>query len=178
MKKLLFIILIVIVPIQVWAQETDKVWRVIFLNPGVEYELPISSTSVISTHLGIGYSGSYPNLTENSWYSGWIYSISPFVSLQFKKFYKINSRSRKNRDIKSNSGNFISIRFLSRGPAIEENFVRKGIVNFAIGPTWGLQRSYGNFHLLFDVGPQFYFDDAGNTGIWPLMPRINFGFNL
>ena len=178
MKKLLFISLIVLVSTQASAQKTEEVWRVNIINPGFEYELPVSSTVTLSTNLGIGYSGSYPNLTQNSLNSGWIYSISPFADLQLKKFYNLNKRSKKNRTVRNNSGNFISIRFRTRGPAFEENFTRKGTVDFAIGPTWGLQRSYGNFHLLLDMGPQFYFDDVGNIGFWPLMPQINIGFDL
>ncbi|MGO2357605.1 MAG: hypothetical protein ACTH6G_04770 [Mesonia sp.] len=47
-----------------------------------------------------------------------------------------------------------------------------------MGPTWGIQRSYGKFHLLFDVGTIYYFDTKGNGNWFPIMIQLNLGFNL
>jgi len=107
-----------------------------------------------------------------------LYAIAPFADLQWKQFYNLQKRANQNKVTDDNSGNFISIRFRTRGKSIDDNFIRKANYDFAIGPTWGIQRSFGNFHLLVDIGPQFYFDSDGNSGFWPLMPQINFGFNL
>lgn len=178
MKKLLFIFFILISSIQVSAQETQKVWRANIVNPSFEYEHPITSVSTFSINIGVGYSGSYPNLSETSFQTGGLYAIAPFADLQWKRFYNLHKRANQNKVIDDNSGNFISIRFRTRGKSIDDNFVRKANYDFAIGPTWGIQRSYGNFHLLVDVGPQFYFDSKGDSGFWPIMPQINFGFDL
>ena len=108
-----------------------------------------------------------------------IYIIAPFLDLQQKWFYNINKRIRKNKTVENNSGNFISARLITRGPSIAENVIRTSDFDFAFGPTWGIQRKYGeNFHLLFDIGPQYYFDTEGNGNIFPLMFQLNLGFDL
>ena len=178
MKKLFLITLLLATAIQVSAQGTEKVWRTNIINPGIEYEHPLSSTSTVSVNLGIGYSGSYPNLPESSFQTGALYAIAPFADLQWKRFYNLQKRAESNKVTDENSGNFISIRLRSRGKSIDDNFNRKANYDFAIGPTWGIQRSYGSFHLLLDIGPQFYFDSNGNSGFWPIMPQINIGFDL
>ncbi len=177
MKRLLFIPLLLALSFQVNAQETEKVWRINFLNPGIVYETPVSSNSTISINAGIGYNGSYPNLSDTR-QSGFQYAIAPFLDLQFKRFYNLQKRDRMDKTTRNNSGNFISLRFRMRGKSIDDNFSRKAPFDFAFGPTWGIQRTYGGFHLLFDIGSQFYFDSEGNVGFWPLIPQVNLGFDL
>lgn len=178
MKKLFFTLLFLTLSLQLFAQETETVWRVNFLNPGIVYEVPVSSSSIISMNAGIGYSGAYPKLTRSDLQSGFLYAITPFVNIQYRFFYNLNERAREGKLTDNNSGNFISLRFKVRGPSIDDNFIRKTSYDFAISPTWGIQRSYGNFNLLFSVGPQLYFDTEGNVGFWPVMPHIALGFNL
>ena len=173
-----FFISFLILTNSAFAQQTDQVWRVNLINPGIELELPIHTKSTFSINLGVGYSGSYPNLSETSLNTGGIYAIAPFADLQLRRFYNLQKRAENDKVTHNNSGNFISIRFRSRGESVDDNFKRKADYDFAVGPTWGIQRNYGNFHLLFDVGPQFYFDSQGNTGFWPLMPQLNIGFDL
>lgn len=182
MKKNLLTLLFGLLVILTYAQETDKIatekiWRVNFLNPGVELELPTGNYSTFSAGIGIGYNGGYPDLTTGG--SGFIYIISPFLDIQEKWFYNLNKRNKKNRTIANNSGNFISLRFVTRGNSIAENVNRTSDFDFAFGPTWGIQRKYGKrFHLLFDVGPQYYFDTEGNGNIWPIMFQLNLGFDF
>ena len=182
MKKTLLTLLFGLLITLSYAQEnekitTEKIWRVNFLNPGVELELPTGTYSTFSAGLGIGYGGGYPDLTFGG--SGFIYIISPFLDVQEKWFYNLNKRNDKNRTNENNSGNFISLRFITRGNSIAENVNRTSDFDFAFGPTWGIQRKYGkNFHLLFDVGPQYYFDTNGNGNIWPIMLQLNLGFDF
>ncbi len=101
------------------------------------------------------------------------------MDLQYKRFYNLEKRKNKNLSIENNSGNFISTRLLIRGNTIKSNFSRTSNFDFAIGPTWGLQRKYGkNFHLLFDVGPIYYFDTNGKGNVFPIMFQFNLGFEL
>ena len=182
MKKLSVLALLALFTITTYAQEqktntTEKVWRINFLNPGAELELPTGDYSTFSTGLGIGYGGEYPDLAYGG--SGFVYIIAPFLDLQQKWFYNINKRIRKNRTVENNSGNFISARLITRGNSIAENVYRTSDFDFAFGPTWGFQRKYGeNFHLLFDIGPQYYFDTKGNGNIFPIMFQLNLGFDL
>lgn len=182
MKTTLLSLILALLSISFYAQEEnrisiEKIWRINFLNPGVELEVPTSQFSTFSSGIGIGYGGGYPDLTSGG--SGFIYIISPFLDLQHKWFYNFTKRSQKNKTTKNNSGNFISLRLVTRGNSIAENVYRTSDFDFAIGPTWGIQRKYGkNFHLLFDVGPQYYMDTNGNGNFWPLMLQINLGFDL
>lgn len=178
--KVLFVTMLLFFGFFAYSQEsvTEKVWRLNFLNPGIEVELPVTVKSTVSANAGVGYGGSYPNLSETDFQSGLVYTIAPFLDLQYKRFYNLEKRAEKNKHTNSNSGNFISARFITRGNSITDNFVRKADMDFAAGPTWGLQRAFGKIHLLFDLGPQFYFDTKGNSGFWPIMIQLNIGLNL
>lgn len=188
MKKNLFVLVLVFASQYLFTQQnieikTEKILRINFINPAIELEIPTGQYSTFSASVGIGYGGGYPNLSyENNDYfagSGFIYIISPFIDLQEKFFYNFYKRNQNGKNIKNNSANFISIRVISRGKSIAENISRSSNFDIAIGPTWGIQRKYGkNFHLLFDVGPQYYFDLKGNGNIWPLMMQLNIGFDL
>ena len=182
MQKLSILAILALFTITTYAQEqqsykTEKVFRINFLNPGAELELPTGDYSTFSTGLGVGYGGGYPDLTYKD--NGIIYIIAPFLDLQQKWFYNLNKRIGKNKTVENNSGNFISARFITRGPSIAENVNRTSDIDFAFGPTWGIQRKYGEkFHLLFDIGPQYYFDTEGNGNIFPIVFQINLGFDL
>ncbi|NCT09113.1 MAG: hypothetical protein GW772_03410 [Flavobacteriia bacterium] len=178
-KYILSIILLVFFNKIHYSQEanTVKVWRINFLNPAIELELPTSSNTTFSAGLGIGYGGAYPQTSNGGF--GFLYSFNPFLDLQQKWFYNFSKRKSKNRSNENNSGNFVSARLLTRGNTIDSNFNRTTDFDFAVGPTWGLQRKYGkNFHFLFDVGPIYYFDTNGKGYIFPIMFQLNLGFDL
>ena len=183
MKKNLLILIFGILTTLNYAQEkidikTEKVWRVNFLNPAIELEIPVSKKATFSASFGIGYGAPYDKISVSP-YNEFLYSFNPFLDLQYKRFYNFHKRKSKNLNTDNNSGNFVSLRVLTRGNTIESNFTRSSNFDFAFGPTWGIQRKYGkNFHLLFDIGPQYYFDANGNGGIWPIMIQLNLGFNL
>lgn len=182
MKTNLLILIFIFLTPYFYAQQdnslsTEKVWRINFLNPAIELELPTTQYSTFSSSIGVGYGGGYPDLTFGG--SGFIYIIAPFADFQHKWFYNFHKRRNKNKTVKHNSGNFISLRFITRGNSLAENVNRTSNFDVAIGPTWGIQRKYGkNFHLLFDVGPQYYMDTKGNGNFWPIMLQLNLGFDL
>lgn len=156
---------------------TEDVWRINIVNPSIEWETPTGQYSTFSSSLGVGYGGGYPDLTMSG--NGFIYIISPFLDLQEKWFYNLNKRNQKNRTTSKNSGNFISIRLMTRGNSIAENVKRTTDFDFALGPTWGIQRMYGKkLHLLFDAGPQYYFDTNRKGNFWPIMLQLNVGFDF
>ncbi|WP_228236851.1 hypothetical protein [Allomuricauda sp. M10] len=164
------------------AQDDDdlgvgNIFRVNFINPALEYELKIGGFSVLSAAGGIGYSGSYREL-EVQGANGFAYIISPFLDIQHKWFYNRTKRAASGKYIGYNSGNYFSLRGISRFGSIAENVTRTDNVDFAIGPTWGLQRSNSKLHFLFDIGPQYYTDTVGNSGFFPIMIQINIGLNL
>ncbi len=158
---------------------TEKVWRANILNPAIELEVPVGTSTTFSSAVGIGYGGGYPDLIATTGGGGGIYIIAPFLDAQYKLYYNLKKRQSKQKNIDNNSGNFVSARLLARGPSLAENVFRSTDFDFAVGPTWGIQRKYGkNFHLLFDIGPIYYFDTEGRGNIFPIMVQLNLGFDL
>lgn len=192
LKKNLLVYLFFCISLSLTAQDTIKekntttVWRINFLNPAGEFEMPTGNNSVLSAGLGIGFGGSYPYLNKGiaknkySINTGFIYMITPFLDIQQKWFYNFARRKQKNKIIKNNSADFFSLRFLTRGNAISTNIDRTSDFDFAICPTWGMQRNFGNnFYFMFDIGgPLYYFDTKGNGNIFPIMLQVNLGINL
>jgi hypothetical protein len=154
---------------------TNKVLRVNVINPGAEYEAPFFNQSTLSINLGIGYGGSHPNLTTYA--SGWLYLIAPFADIHYRNYYNLEERFNRGKSIQYNAGNFWGLRMLTRGKTLSSNFSRTSNYDFAVGPTWGLQRSFGKFNLLFDVGFVYYFDTKGNDGVVPTL-ELNIGYNF
>lgn len=182
MKLKLFVVMLfcILGYSQVYSQyeKTTSVWRINFLNPGIEYEMPTGTNSTFSIGAGIGYSGSYPH-SDVGLSSGFITSFNPFLDLQQKWFYNLDKRKTKGLNVTNNSGNFVSVRALTRGESLFGNSNGTDKLDFAVGPSWGIQRKYGkNFHLLFDIGPIYYFDIEGRKGFFPLMIQLNLGFDL
>ncbi len=133
--KNLIIIFLFLTTLVVQGQEeisTQKVWRVNFINPGVELELPVSKNGTFSTNFGVGFNGAYPELTYGE-ENGIIYIIAPFLDLQFKQFYNFKRRVEKGKNVSGNSGSFISARIITRGPSITNNVLRKSDTDFAVG---------------------------------------------
>jgi hypothetical protein len=180
MKKILLLLLMGTSIIALAQKEEVKVTtssRINFVNPGFDYEFPISKSSSIDLNVGIGVGGSYKNLTSIE--PGYTILLSPFYDMQIRNYYNLKKRAAQNKNTRYNSANFIGMRFLGRGPAIarSKSFYRTTEVDYAIAPVWGIQRSFNRIHLLFDVGPYFYFDFKGNSGIVPII-ELNIGYNL
>ena len=164
---------------QVLSQETSKgitrVLRANFLNPGIEYEVPFFKKSTVAFNIGAGYGGSYPHLTTNA--SGWLYMISTFLDVEYRNYYNYQKRITKQKNVDYNSSNFWGVRVLTRGEAFSSNFTRTTDYDFAVGPIWGIQRSFGKMNLLFDLGAVYYFDTKGNGGFLPIL-ELNVGYNF
>ncbi len=181
MKKLTLLFGLLIC-INVLGQNNEKplknVFRINAISPGLEFELPISNKSTIAINPGIGIHGSYMHLEYNYIVSGVTYYISPFLDLSYKKIYNREKRQSKGKNINYNSGNYWGLRLLTNFKEIEsKNIYRIDDISFDFGPTWGIQRSYGKIHLLFELGSVYYFDTKGNSGFFPIMLQLNLGFN-
>lgn len=61
-KNILISVIIVFTVSFAYGQNsnTEKIWRVNFLNPAIELELPTGNSSTFSAGLGIGYGGHIP----------------------------------------------------------------------------------------------------------------------
>lgn len=159
------------------TQDLTKVFRVNFLNPGVEIEIPLAEKSTFAANAGVGFEGSYRNLNYTN--SGFTYFIAPFLDVSYKHIYNREKRAFKDRNLAYNAGNYWGARLLTHFKELKaHNIYRKDDTSFAFGPTWGIQRSYGKVHFLFDLGPIYYFDTKGNSGIFPIMLQLNVGLNV
>jgi len=181
MRKL-FLLISLTISLTSFGQETtddlSKVFRINALSPGLEFELPISEKSTIAINPGIGIHGSYMHLEYDYLVSGVTYYISPFLDLSYKKIYNRSKRQVKGKNLNFNSGNYWGLRLLTNFKEIKsKNIYRIDDISFDFGPIWGIQRAYGKMHLLFDVGPVYYFDTKGNSGFFPIMLQLNLGFN-
>ena len=74
LKLCISLIALFFISISALAQ-TEKSFRINFLNPAVELELPTGNTSTFTGSIGVGYGGAYPELTFND--DGFVYIISP-----------------------------------------------------------------------------------------------------
>lgn len=154
----------------------QNVLRLNFINPGIEYEQSISEKSKLSANVGFGVSMSYPEITSIQYHNAFF--LSPFLDIHYKCIYNFSRRVNKGKNINFNTGDFVGIKFNGRGKDVVSGSIRTGNLDFSVGPTWGVQRSFGRINLLFDLGPVYYFDTHGNSGFYPVMLELNMGYNI
>ncbi len=157
----------------------NTVLRINVLSPGVELEVPVSEKSTFAFNPGIGMHGSYRQLEYNyNTGNSFTYFVSPFLDISFKKFYNLTNRLSRGQNINFNSGDYLGLRLLTNFKEFKAvNIHRIDHISFDFGPTWGFQRTCGRIHFLFDIGPVYYFDSMGDSGIYPIQIQFNFGIN-
>lgn len=158
-----------------------NVFRLNVLSPGIGAEFRTTNFSSLSLNTGITYFPGIDGMNTKNRIgsgSGLGYSFEPFLGVDYKLFYNLQKRSASGKNIAYNSGNFVSLRALTLGPAISNNIVRQSNYDFLLFASWGFQRSYQRIHLLFDAGPVFVFDAKGNKGFYPILFRVNLGYNF
>ncbi len=101
------------------VESQNKVLRINYLNPGIDFEVPLSKDILVSVNPGIGYGISYPELNPCV-QNGFTGMISPFVNVYARHLYNLRKRESKGLNTSFNSGNFLGIRTLVRGKAIQE----------------------------------------------------------
>lgn len=175
-KRIFFGLMLFFTSFQLFSQ-TEDVFRINFLNPGVNYEKSLGKKTSIEAGAGFGYNASYPDL-EMNFESGFQYVLAPFVDVQGRYYYNFLKREAKGKKVSENNGNFLAMRALYTGPSAASSFERFNDHSFTVGPTWGLQRTYNKLNLEFSMGPIYYFDPVGNSGWHPLWLELNIGLNL
>ena len=156
----------------------QNVFRLNVINPGIEYEHSLSEKSKLSVNAGFGVSMSYPELT--SFQPDYAFFLSSFLDLHYKFIYNLDRRIAMKKNIDYNSGDFVGLKIIGRGVEVGQSntLKRTDNVDFSVGPTWGIQRSFSKIHLLFNAGPVYYFDTKGNSGFYPIMLELNIGYNV
>jgi len=95
------------------------------------------------------------------------YIITPVLTLEPRLYYNLNARIKKSRNIRNNSGNFISLK-TSYHPdwfAISNYDNVQIVPDLSIIPTWGIRRSISkhfNYETGIGIGYVYYF--AKNSG--------------
>ena len=147
-------------------------FKVVFLTPGLESEIGITSQTTLSLELtaGILYTNSFNN-KDLSFY--------PTLESQYRFYYNLEKRARKGKRVAYNSGNYIALfGRIQTGKALigKTDFLHD--YTFLIGPTWGFQRTYKKgFNLAVDLGVVYGFNDIGGKGILPVA-NIKLGWVL
>lgn len=154
----------------------QNVLRLNLINPGVEYEQSLSKASKLSINAGYGVSMSYPELTIVQ--TNHAFFLSSFLDIHYKFIYNSDKRKEKGKSVDFNTGDFIGLKFNARGNDKRSEMVRTDNIDFSIGPTWGIQRSFKRIHLLFNAGPVYYLDTQGYAGLYPIMLELNIGYNV
>lgn len=81
------------------------------------------------------------------------YLMTPVITLEPRWYYNLNKRISKSRNIRGNSGNFLSVK-TSYNPNwfVISNYDNIQIADqISIIPTWGIKRNIGN-HFTYETG--------------------------
>lgn len=152
--------------------------RIRIINPGLEFEQPISRKATITANGGVGIRGTYKNLSLTTG-SAPIYFGAPYGDVSYKHIYNQAARASKGKTVAGNSGNYWGARLQANFKAIHtDGLIRYADTDFAWGPRWGIQRTFRKLYLLFDLGPVYYFDTEGNHGLFPLTLQLNLGYQV
>jgi hypothetical protein len=124
--------------------ETEDVFKITFLNPGVAYE---KSLGGIHTIHGQAFANFAAAVTEDYYDEYAInFYVEPALSLQYRLYYNLNRREDRGKNTARNSGNyftFINENRFTKAPLdlhdVKEAKIRPVIAG-ALG--WGLQRNY------------------------------------
>lgn len=109
------------------------------------------------------------------------YLITPVLALEPRWYYNLNKRIEKSKDIRNNSGSFLTVR-TSYHPDwfVISNY--KGIEvrdQISIIPTWGIRRNLGK-HFTYEagvgVGYQYVFDVNTGDAVANIHVRIGYQF--
>ena len=125
-----------------------KQYKIALINPGLEVEIPQFKNTTVNIHFGVGYGGSYPNLTTG-FESGVQHLISPFADVQYRFYYSGDRRMRKNKYVNNNTGSFIVCRGLVRGQGFFLQFYQNLGYRLCFGDRVGVSTIQKTFRLVF-----------------------------
>jgi len=134
----------------------ENVWRVLFLSPGVANEVRLGVRTTLSS--GLRLDGAIVGGGNNDGRLYTSYYFSPVLSSGIRYYYNLERRLRKEKSIRYNSANYLTIRanyFLP--PFIEHIDARAAIITpeqgISVQAMWGFQRTYRrNFYLNLALG--------------------------
>ncbi|MTH18223.1 hypothetical protein [Flavobacterium sp. LC2016-01] len=161
MKKIYFLMLL-LAAFNVHAQDDAPVsvaknqFKInVILLPGFVYEHGFSAKNTLYSEASIvtGY-------RHNSWYDESTWYFTPRITEQLRHYYNLEKRATKGKRTAFNSGNFIALNANYYFQSISTNkWFNEEVPSFAIGPVWGIQRTYkGKLNIDLHIGAGVYVD--------------------
>ena len=154
----------------------NSAWRVTILSPGIIYETRLANRFTLVSEARLTTNMQSKDVQDAStnkttYYNS--YSINPIVSVGVRHFYNFERRLEKGKSIRSNSGNYLSVRTRYALPAVvKEESEQVPIGNgsgFGVDALWGFQRTYRrNFYLNLSLGPSIFAGKATGTADFTL----------
>lgn len=177
MKKFVFLLL-VFVSFEGASQDSPEVSQnvlsVNFFVPGLEYEFRVSPESTLDLGIGSGFGLAGGYLAGDT-----DFGFFPFATAQYRYFYNLEKRLRKNKSVDINSANYLALysNITSGKPIIGDLQMEEGY-QIAVGPVWGLQRYFQTgFKLDLRLGLGYFFEERGDSFVSPII-GISLGWLL
>ncbi|AXT18411.1 hypothetical protein D7030_07840 [Flavobacteriaceae bacterium AU392] len=120
-----------------------------FLGIWVHNETKLSNKIALRTELGLDAGFFYSSAFSDN--LGFL--LAPVITLEPRWYYNLDKRQNKSKNIKNNSGNFLSLD-VSYHPDlfVISNNDNVGVIDqVSVIPKWGIRRSIGN-HFNYETG--------------------------
>lgn len=152
MKKI-FLLLILGLNLNVNAQNASVEKSIFSVQSGfiglwINNEIKLVNNLALRSEIGIEH-----DIAVGDQYEGAGFIFQPVLTLEPKFYYNLNKRNQNGRNIKNNSGNYISLK-TSYHPDwfvlnLDDNITKTA--DLSIVPTWGFKRQCGD-HFTYEGG--------------------------
>ncbi len=114
-------------------------------------ESRISSSVALRSEVGL-----HAGIWGGDFYDKTGFVLSPVLTLEPRFYYNLNKRVSQSKNIKGNSGNFLSLElsYLPSGMEITNDKSVSVMSSFLAVPTWGIRRQVGK-HFVYEAGTGF-----------------------
>lgn len=152
MKKALYLLITILFSKFAFSQEKQNasVEKSIFgvqigtLGAWIHNEFKIANEFSLRTEAGINF-----GLVGGVVHNGTTLISAPSISLEPRWYYNLTERADKNKNIKKNSADFLTLGFHYFTAVYDTNYT---VVNqITIIPKWGIKRTLGN-HFTYEAG--------------------------
>ena len=142
--------------------QTVRKFKISFLNPGVEAELPLQRTTSLVVHPAIGYSFMYDS--NDSFVS----FINPYVDFQYRLYYNLDKNFAQS-GTNNNTGGFAALKCTYNFKELYSSNSDYGTNNsLTVGAVWGMQWTAKHIYWQFNIGPGYNFNFDGDSGFCPM----------
>ncbi len=179
MKKLIIVFTFLLALTPAYAQDASVEDSFFGLQTGllgiwVHNETKLSSEIALRTEIGLD-TGLFIN--DNN--LGFL--LTPVITLEPRWYYNLNKRQGKSRNIKYNSGNFLSLDVSYNPDLFVISSTNNAFINnqVSIIPKWGIRRSIGHFNYEAGIGIGYrYIFDNINEGETELDLHLRIGYRF